>query len=141
MTTDSETIPLLLTAGPPGSGSLNLRFPPEYREEVQALLDENGIEHSMAAEFSSGPELAIEAVQLFGGALGGGGIAVALTSFYKTFVHRHDNKSVSITKDGDITVQGFSRKQTEQIIAKQVADQEQRDADWERLIGSDSPDQ
>lgn len=141
MTTDSETIPLLLTAGPPGSGLLNLRFPPEYREEVQTLLDENGIEHSMAAEFSSGPELAIEAVQLVGGALGGGGIAVALTSFYKTFVHRHDNKSVSITKDGDITVQGFSRKHTERIIAKQVADQEQRDADWERLIGSDSPDQ
>jgi hypothetical protein len=142
MTTDSEPIPLLLTAGPPGSGALNLRFSPEYRAEVQALLDENGVEHSMAAEFSSGPELAIEAVRLVGGAmLGGGGIVVALTSFHKTFVHRHDNKSVSITRDGEISVQGFSLNQTEQIIAKQVADQEQRDADWFRSTGSDSSDQ
>ena len=140
MTADPETIPLLLTAGPTGSGSLNLRFPAEYATEIQALLDDNGIEHSMAAEFASGAELAIEAVQVVATAGGVGGVGVALASVYKTFVHRHDGKRVTISRDGDVDISGFSQKRTEQIIEKQVEAQAKRDADWYRSIEADSPD-
>ncbi|PRY67697.1 hypothetical protein B0I08_106305 [Glaciihabitans tibetensis] len=138
MADDSKTIPLLLTAGPVGSGSLNLRFPREYTAEIKALLDDNGIEHSSAAEFSEGVELAIEAVRIGTGAAG---IVGGLGFMYRTFVHRHDGKRVAISKDGDLDVSGFSQKRTEQIIENQVTAQAERDAEWFRSIGSESPDQ
>ena len=143
MTSDSATIPLLLTAGPAGSGSLNLRFPIAHVDEIKALLDDNGIEHSTAAEFSSGPEFAIEAVQVTQAifAAGGAGTAAALASVYKTFAHRHDGKRVAISREGDIDVSGYSKQQTEQIIEKHLADQAERDAEWFRSIGQEDLDQ
>ena len=145
MTADSSTIPLLLTAGPLGSESLNLRFPPEYADEIRTLLDEHGLEHSTAAEFAAGPQLAIEALHVgaqWTGAAGGvGGLAVALASVYKTFAHRHDGKHVSMSKDGDIDVNGYSREETEQIIRNQLAEQEKRDAEWFRSIEPEPEDQ
>ena len=139
MAADSAPIPLLLTAGPVGSGELNLRFPYEYTDEIQALLDDNGIEHSAAAEFSSGVELAIEAVKVVATAGGSAGVAAALASVYKTFTHRHDGRRVTISNDGDIDVSGYSKKDTEQIIEKQVTEQAKRDADWFRSIGGETP--
>lgn len=145
MTSDSATIPLLLTAGPVGSSSLNLRYPPQYADEIRTLLDANGIEHSIAAEWASGAELSIEAVHIGAQALaaagGIGGLAAALASVYKTFVHRHDGKRVAISREGDIDISGFSQNQTEQIIENQVTEQTKRDDDWFRSLGPESADQ
>jgi hypothetical protein len=51
----SDLVPLIVSTGHVGSDSLQLRFPPEYADELLALLDEHGIDHNTALEFSAGP--------------------------------------------------------------------------------------
>lgn len=111
---DPDEIPLLLTPG--FDGGFILRFPVEYTDEIKALLDEQGLEHSTAAEFSAGPTLALEAV-LAASAAGGLGTIVA---FYKAFVRRHDGKRVVITKEG-IDATGLSPKELQELVEK-IAD-------------------
>jgi hypothetical protein len=137
MTPRPEMIPFYLAPGP--LESVKLRFPAEYADEIQALLDEHNIEHSVAAEFSSGVSLAIESVELGAqalGALGGlSGLAVALGHVYKTFAHRHDGKQVTIDELGAIDVRGFSQKETEHFIERQLKEQAERDAAWRWSTG------
>lgn len=115
-------------------GAISLRFPPEYADEVKLLLDEVGLSHSTAGEFSAGVELAIESVKVIG-ALGAGGSAFALASFYKTFAHRHDGKRVVI-KAGEIDVSGYSPRQLEKLIENDVIQQAARDAAWQATLDS-----
>lgn len=122
-----DEIPMLLTPG--FDGGFNLRFRPEHTDEVKTLLDEQGLEHSTAAEFSEGPALAIEAVHFLAAA---GGLG-ALTAFYKAFIRRHDGKRVVITEDG-IDAAGLSPKQLREVIEKQEALRQKRDAEPRRAM-------
>lgn len=142
MTADAEPIPLLLTLGFPGDGTFNLRFPPEYRDEIESLLDENGIEHETIMELSAGTDLAIEAVKVVFGAGGVTGGLIALTSFYKTFVHRHDGKRIVLKRgDFELTAAGFSDKKTSEFLQTAVKEQDKRDADWDRASGKKPEDE
>ncbi|MFS2281374.1 hypothetical protein V2S04_11200 [Microbacterium sp. OR21] len=127
----SDELPLLLTGGAE-AGTFNLRFPPEYASEIKQLLDEAGLEHSTAMEFSDGWNLAIEAVRVLG--LPGGFLALA--SVYKTFIKRHDGKKVVI-KDGT-SVSGISEKAILKIIEEQAERQRAYDAAV-RAISSPPP--
>jgi hypothetical protein len=127
MTTSGDSIPLHTTFGP-GDGSFLLRFPPEYRAEIRALLDEYEISHDTVLELSAGVELAIEAVQVLGGA---GGLA-ALASVYKTFANRHADKRV-LTEDGH-EVAGFSLKDTERLLEDKAKKQAEIDERWRQWL-------
>ena len=132
MTADAESIPLLVTLGHSGDGMFNLRFPPEYRDEILSLLDDNGIEHGTIMEFSAGTDLAIEAVKF----LGAGGGLVAVSLMIKTFVQRHNGKRVILKRgEFEIEVAGFSEKKTEQFLQTMATEQAQRDAEWRRVVG------
>jgi hypothetical protein len=129
MTDADETIPLLVTLGHPGDGTFNLRFPPEYRDEIVSLLDDHRIGHGTILEFSAGSELAIEAVKVLG-VVGAGGGLVAFASMIKTFAHRHDGKRI-VLKDGEAEeIVGFSAKQTEQFLRRREREQAELDARW-----------
>lgn len=131
MTAAPETIPFLVTFGYPGDGTFNLRFPPEYEEEVLGLLDEHGIEHGTILEFSAETQLAIEAVTVVSSA---GGLA-ALASVYKTFAHRHDGKRI-VLKRGDFEIEaaGFSQKKTEDFLHMMAAEQLDVDSRWRKVV-------
>lgn len=138
MTAASESIPLLVTFGYPGDGTLNLRFPPEYAKEVLLLLDEHGIQHGTILEFSADTQLAIEAVTVL---LSAGGLA-ALTSVYKTFAHRHDGKRIVLKRGGfEIEAAGFSPKKTEDFLQKVATEQLQLDSGWRKAVEAAESDE
>lgn len=121
---DPEVVPLLITPG--FDGGFNLRFPEEYVDEIKALLDEHGLSHSTAAEFSSGVDLAIEAVKVLGvpGALAG------LAAVIRTVVHRHDGKKF-VLKRGDQEIQAavYSDKQVKDLIDEAARTQAELDSE------------
>lgn len=132
MTTANKTIPLLITLGHAGDNSFNLRFPPEYGEEILSLLDDNGIEHNTALEMSAGPEEWIEVVNVLGVAGGLAGLAAVI----KTFVHRHDGKRFVFKRGGaEIEASGYSAKKTERLLLKMQAEQAELDAETRRVLG------
>lgn len=141
MTAETEPVPLLVTLGHVGGGSLNLRFPLEYREEILALLDENEIDHSTAVELSAGPNLWIEIVQV----LAGPGVTAAamgsLASVIKTIVRRHDGKKF-VLKQGEFEVEatGYSEKAVEEFLKQRVRDQAEQDAETRRVLGISDKD-
>lgn len=142
MTVDAETIPLLVTFGFPGDGTFNLRFPPEQRDEIESLLDDNGIDHGTILELSAGQDLAIEAVKTLGPFLGAGGGLAALAAVIKAFAHRHDGKRVVI-KDGEreIEVAGLSQKAIVEMLNKKAEQQAKRDAAWSQAVKQTRPDE
>lgn len=75
---DPSDLELYVTPAPPGEGALLVRMSPQIADEVRALLDESGLDHSRAAEFSSGAELALESVRVLGAA--GGAAALGRVS-------------------------------------------------------------
>ena len=134
MTAATETIPFLITLGHAGDDSFNLRFPPEYGEEILSLLDDNGIDHNTALEMSSGPEVWIEVVKVLGVT---GGLA-GLASVLKAFFHRHDGKRFVLKLGGsEMEAAGYSKKETEQLLLKMQADQAELDAATRRILGQD----
>jgi hypothetical protein len=133
MTVSDDSIPLHTTFGP-GDGSLLVRFPPEYREEISALLDEYEISHGTVIELSAGVDLAIEAVHVLGA---GGGLA-ALASVYKTFANRHANKRV-VTEDGR-EIAGFSLKDTEKLLDDKAEKQAEIDKRWQQIVREQADD-
>lgn len=131
MTAASETIPFLITLGHAGDDSFNLRFPPEYSEEILSLLDDNGIEHNTALEMSTGPEEWIEVINVLGVAGGLAGLAAVI----KTFVHRHDGKRFVFKRGGsELEAFGFSEKETERLLLKMQAEQAELDAKTRRVL-------
>ncbi|TFD12868.1 hypothetical protein E3T35_06155 [Cryobacterium sp. TMT1-2-2] len=134
MTADAETIPLRVTLGHTGDDSLNLRFPPEYGEELLSLLDENGIGHNTALEMSAGPAEWIEVVDVLGAA-GVTGLA-ALAVVISKFGHRHDGKRFGLKIDGvEINADGYSVKEIEQLLKKLPPKQAELDAETRRVLG------
>lgn len=101
MNDTSETIPLLIGLGHAGDQSLQLRFPPEYGEEILELLDEHDVEHGTALEHSAGPAEWIEVVEVLGKAFGAVGGLNALAKVITAFVRRHDGKHFKFERDGE----------------------------------------
>lgn len=122
---DPDDLELYVTPAPPGEGALLVRMSPQIADEVRALLDENGLDHSHAAEFSSGAELALESVRVVGAA---GGLA-ALASVINTVIRRHDGKRVLIERD-QFEASGYSEKAVERLLAQRVEEQEQSETEW-----------
>ncbi|MDQ0729091.1 hypothetical protein [Microbacterium sp. W4I20] len=122
--TDPEVVPLLITPG--FDGGFNLRFPEEYADEIKALLDDQGLSHSTAADFSDGVDLAIEAVKVLGvpGALAG------LAAVIRIVVHRHDGKKFVLKRgDEEIQATGYSDKQVKDLIDEAARKQAELDGD------------
>lgn len=126
----NEIIKLYVTVGPPGEGALILRISPEAAGEVRALLDEQGLEHSQAAEFSLGPELALESVVALASAGGG----AALATVINTFIKRNAGKRVLLEPDRE-TYEGYSEKDVKRLIESRAKAQAEREAEWERMKG------
>lgn len=122
--TDPDVIPLLIDQG--FDGELKLRFPEDYSEELKALLDEHGLSHSTAAEFSSGVDLAIEVVNV----LEVPGALAALAAVIRTIVHRHDGKKF-VLKRGDVEIQasGYSEKHVKKLLDEAARRQAELDGD------------
>lgn len=136
MTASAEAIPFLVTLGYPGDNSFNLRFPPEYSEEVLSLLDINGIDHNTALEMSAGPAEWIEVVQVLGvGASSVGGLA-GLAAVIKAFVHRHNGKRFVLKRgEAEVEATGYSVKAIEQFLQKMQAEQAEVDSAMRRALG------
>ncbi|NYI81258.1 hypothetical protein [Nocardioides panzhihuensis] len=125
-----DTLKLYVTLGHPGDGSLNLRMSPSIADEVRALLDEHDLAHGELLEFSSGPQLAIEAVV----ALGAGGGLAALASVINTMIKRHDSKRFVIERDGErIEASGYSEEAVDRLLEKRAQEQADQDKEWERI--------
>ena len=130
--THDDTLELYVTLGHTGDGSLNLRMTPSIADEVRALLDEHGLDHGRILEFSSGPQLAVEAVVALGIVAGGAGGLPALASVINTIIKRHDSKRVVI--DGEkIEVSGYSEKAVERLLEKRAQEQAQHDEKWKQI--------
>lgn len=127
-----DTLKLYVTLGHPGDGSFNLRMSPSIADEVRALLDEHGVPHGRIAEFSSGPELVVEAVKVLGIV---GGSATGLRELARviiTVIKRHDGKRVLI--DGDkFEATGYSEKGIERLLEMRAEEQARQDKEWERI--------
>lgn len=140
MTADETSIPLFVTPGHEGDDSLMLRFPDEFSEEVLALLDEHGIEHGRAMEFSDGAELWIETVKV----LGSTGLLVTLASVIKTLVQRNDQKSFKLTREGfEVQADGYPAKKVDkwlQQLSEQQAELDAREREYRQGISSE-PDE
>lgn len=126
----TDVLELYVTPGPPGDGALLIRMSPQIADEVRMLLDEHGLDHSRGAEFSSGPELAIESVKVLGAT---GGLA-ALASVINTMIKRHDSKRIVIERD-KFEAAGFSEKAVERMLQKQAEGQAKHEGEWERISG------
>lgn len=103
---------------------------PEIAEEIRTLLDEHGLEHSQAAEFSSGAELALESV----GMVSSAGGAAALAAVIITFIKRHANKRVILERDRESYV-GYSEDEVKRLIEERAKSQTDREAEWDRMKG------
>jgi hypothetical protein len=141
MASHTDLVPLIVTLGHVGDDSLQLRFPPEYSEEISQLLDEHNIDHNTAAEFSAGPVEWIEVVKVLGTAAAGigglGGLAAVMTAF----VRRHQDKRF-IFKRGDVEIDaaGYSQKAVESMLQKLPAEHAARDAETRRILGTSAED-
>lgn len=134
--TRDDTLELYVTLGHPGDDSLNLRMTPSIADEVRALLDEHDLDHGRILEFSSGPQLAVEAVVALSTA---GGLA-ALATVVNTVIKRHDSKRVVIERDGGkIEIAGHSPKAVEKLLEKLAQEQAQQDEHWKQ-IKAERPD-
>lgn len=127
---DPDDVELYVTLAPPGDGALLLRMSPRIADDVRALLDENGLDHSRAAEFSAGAELALESVQVLGAA---GGLA-ALATVINTVIRRHDGKRVLLERE-KFEVSGYSEKAVHRLLAERAEEQKRREAEWGRSEG------
>jgi hypothetical protein len=131
MTTDPEVVPILVTLGHAGDGTLNLRFPPEYEPEIREELDGNGIEHGTLLEFSAGQDLWIEAVKVL--SVPGG--LVALGNVIKAVVRRNDGKRFVLKRGDDlIEASGYSDKKVKELLEQVAKQQEEQDARWSRML-------
>lgn len=129
---DPAVLELYVTEAPPGDGDLLLRMSPQIAAEVRTLLDESGLSHSRGAEFSSGPELVIEAVTVLSAA---GGFA-ALASVINTVIKRNDGKRVVIERDGGrFEAAGYSEEAVKRLVEKRAAKQAELEAEWEAHQG------
>jgi hypothetical protein len=128
MTTDNEDVLLLVKMGWVGSDTIEFRFPPHLRDEVEALLNEHDLSHSTVMELSAATEFAIQAVDVARSA-GGATAALALASVIKAFLKRHAGKIVKIR---DIEIQGYSPKDTARLLQKEIDDMPARDAEWKK---------
>lgn len=132
MAVASESVPLLVTLGHAGDNSLNLRFPPQYADEILPLLDENGVDHNSAIELSADSNLWIEVVHVL--AVPGG--LTALAAVLRTIVHRHDGKRFVLKRgDYEVDARGYSEKETEQFLETLQADQARLDSETRRVLG------
>ncbi|WP_157008096.1 hypothetical protein [Agromyces laixinhei] len=134
---DDETIRLRVTTSfVQDADSLELRFPPEYSDEIRALLDEHGIEHNTAAEFHANPQDWIEVVTGLGTAAGAtsGGL-LGLAAVIRAFMRRNDGKRV-VLKNGELKeAHGFSEREVEQLLDKSAKRQAELNAEWKKMRG------
>lgn len=130
MTTSEEAVPFLVTLGPTADGSLILRFPPEYSDELLQLLDEHSLDHGTILEFSEGADLWIEGVRVLGA---GGGLA-ALAVIIRTFVYRHAGKRFKLKRDGlEVEADGFSMEQVQKLLKESAEKQAEQDERWRKI--------
>lgn len=138
MSTDKEVVPMLVTLGYLGDDSLQLRFPPEHSDEILKLLDEHGIDHNTAMEYSSDPTDWIEVVKVLGIAAGSAGGLHGLAKVTTAFVRRHDGKRFMFTKDGEpVDAKGYSQQTVEAMLRKMPQEQADLDAATRRAMGID----
>lgn len=127
-----DTLKLYVTLGHPGDGSFNLRMSPSIADEVRALLDEHELAHGRIAEFSAGPELAVEAVYAL--AAGGTGGLALLARVIITVIKRHDGKHFLLERNGEkFEASGYSEKDIERFLEKRAEEQAHQDKEWERI--------
>lgn len=136
MTTSSDVLPLTISLGHVGDDSLQLRFPPEYSEEILSLLDEHGIQHNTAAEFSEGPSDWTEVIEVLAvGFTSVGGLA-GLAAVITAIAHRNDGKRLVIKKDGEeIEASGYSQRAVEEMLRDLPSKQAELDATVRKLSG------
>lgn len=137
-----DVIPIIVTLGHLEDDSLQLRFPPEYSDEILQLLDEQGIDHNTAAEFSAGPTDWIEVVKVLGLAASGAGGLHGLAKVITAFVHRHDGKRFVFKRGGEvIDATGYSQAAIESMLQKMPAEQAALDEATRRAMGLDPKEQ
>jgi hypothetical protein len=112
--------------------SLQLRFPPEYSDEILALLDEHGIAHNTGAEFHANPTDWIEILTGLGGAGAASGGLLGVAAVIRAVAHRHDGRRV-VVKHDEVEVSGFSTKDTEQLLKDAAKQQKNLNAQWSKM--------
>jgi hypothetical protein len=129
--TQAEIIQLYVTPGHAFEGALYLRVTPQYQDELDQLLDENGLNHSEVVQFSAGIELAIIAVAV------SAPFVHALAKVINTFLRRHDGKKV-ILRPGEVEVSGYSRREAEAVIEAIIEEamdkQAELNANWKPML-------
>ncbi len=137
MAIDDDVATLRIQLGHTGSGNLFLRFSPEFMDEIFALLDERGIEHSPIIELSAGPPEWIEAVQVLGTTAAAG--MTSLAAVVGAFAHRRKGKRLKLVVNGtEVDAQGYSVKELEQLLSKLPKQQLERDAKTREVLGYDA---
>lgn len=138
MSRDKDVVPVLITLGHLGDDSLQLRFPPEYSDEILTLLDEQSIDHNTAVEFSAEPADWIEVVKVLGIAASSAGGLHGLAKVITAFVHRHDGKQFVFTKGGEtVDAKGYSQAAVETMLQQMPQQQAELDEATKLAMGID----
>jgi len=133
MTSHPDAIPILITPGHIGDNGFILRFPPEYSDEILALLDEQGIDHNTALEMSADQILWLEIVEDV--ITKSGGVA-ALAYVIKTIVNRHSAKRFVLKKgDFEVEASGYSDRKVHEFLQAAVEEQARIDAKTREVLG------
>ncbi|MBX7135518.1 MAG: hypothetical protein K1X67_22850 [Fimbriimonadaceae bacterium] len=132
-----EPARLVISTAIPGDEAIYLRVSPEVADDLQALMEEQGVFESRALEHAAGPELAI-LIASFGTVGGLHGIAAAMSAWFQ----RNEHKSVTLTRGHEtLELHGLSRSDREAVVDRFLADAHQvqlkRNEEWMRLSESD----
>ncbi|SFB78381.1 hypothetical protein SAMN04487968_101498 [Nocardioides terrae] len=119
--------------GFPEDQTLDVRISPHAADEMQELLDAEGVYAGRIHEASASQQLAILAAS-FGGGLGG--VAAALTAYF----HRNRHKGIKFSRgDTSIDLTGYSDEQAKGLIRETLEElrkeQLERDEEWRRIRG------
>lgn len=135
---NSEALRLVIGNAIPGDEAIYFRVSSQAADELQALMEEEGVFESRGLEHAAGPELAI-LIAAFGTAGGLHGLAAVLNAWFR----RNEHKSVTLTR-GDEThdMKGLSKRERAELINRLLGDaheeQLRRNQEWKGITGRDS---
>jgi hypothetical protein len=121
----SDEITVSLRPGHIGSESpVDIKITPDYADDLAAMLDDAGLGHSEAVEFSATDEvLRILAVST--------GTGAAVAQVLRAFYHRHQSKRFDFSSNGTkITVQGGTVEEFERAVEIAIEQKHVNEAGW-----------
>lgn len=131
----ADSLVLTLDTGLPGTNTIKLRVSRRHARELSKLMDEQGLEHELNAEFAQGTQLTVYAV-----ILGAGPTLQGIATVLEAIFHRHDNKAFSASAAGQkLDSKGSSERELRKVVTDVLEAQRELDERWDKSHARDDP--